>query len=65
MPAKPVRMSFGTAPPLKNAEGLKRHQEQLIAAGITNSYLYVSPGTTSEWQTWRRRLYTFAQLLFR
>jgi hypothetical protein len=40
-------MSFGTEPPLENAAGLKRHQEQLIAAGITNSYVYLSPGATT------------------
>jgi enterochelin esterase family protein len=58
-------MSFGTEPPLENAAGLKKHQEQLVAAGITNSYVYFSPGTTHEWQTWRRSLFTFAQLLFK
>jgi enterochelin esterase family protein len=58
-------MSFGTEPPLENAEGLKKHQEQLIAAGIANSYVSLSPGTTHEWQTWRRSLYTFAQVLFK
>jgi enterochelin esterase family protein len=58
-------MSFGTEPPIENPEALKRHQQQLIAAGITNSYVYISPGTTHEWQTWRRSLYTFAQLLFK
>ncbi len=62
---KVLFMSYGTEPPLENPEGLKRHQEQLIAAGITNSYIYLSPGTTHEWQTWRRSFYTFAQLLFR
>jgi enterochelin esterase family protein len=62
---KVLFMSYGTEPPLENPEGLKRHQEQLIAAGITNSYIYLSPGTTHEWQTWRRSLYTFAQLLFK
>jgi enterochelin esterase family protein len=62
---KVLFMSFGTEPPLENPEGLKRHQEQLIAAGIANSYIYLSPGTTHEWQTWRRSVYTFAQLLFR
>ena len=62
---KVLFMSFGTEPPLENPEGLKKHQEQLIAAGITNSYVYLSPGTSHEWQTWRRSLYTFAQLLFR
>ena len=62
---KVLFMSFGTEPPLENPEGLKRHQEQLIEAGITNSYVYISPGTSHEWQTWRRSLYIFAQMLFR
>jgi enterochelin esterase-like enzyme len=57
--------STGTEPPLENPDALKRHQEQLIAAGITNSYLYISPGTSHEWQTWRRSLYTFAPLLYK
>ena len=57
--------SCGTEPPLENPEGLKRHQEQLVAAGIQNSYVYISPGTSHEWQTWRRSLYAFAPLLFR
>ncbi len=56
--------STGTEPPLENPEGLTKHQEQLIAAGIANSYLYISPKTSHEWQTWRRSLYTFAPLLF-
>ena len=62
---KVLFMTYGTEPPLENPEGLKRHQEQLKAAGITNSYIYLSPGTTHEWQTWRRSFYTFAQLLFK
>jgi S-formylglutathione hydrolase FrmB len=62
---KVLFMSFGSDPPLENPEGLKKHQEQLIAAGITNSYVYISPGTSHEWQTWRRSLYVFAPLLFR
>jgi enterochelin esterase family protein len=57
--------SCGTEPPLENPDALKRHQEQLIAAGIKNSYVYISPGTSHEWQTWRRSLYTFAPLLFK
>ena len=57
--------SCGTEPPLENPEALKIHQQQLIAAGITNSYLYISPGTSHEWQTWRRSLFTFSQLLFK
>ena len=62
---KVLFMSFGSEPPLENPEGLKKHQEQLIAAGIANSYIYISPGTSHEWQTWRRSLYVFAPLLFR
>lgn len=62
---KVLFMSFGSEPPLENPEGLKKHQEQLIAAGITNSYVYISPGTSHEWQSWRRSLYVFAPLLFR
>jgi enterochelin esterase-like enzyme len=62
---KVLFMSFGTELPLENPEGLKRHQQELIDAGITNSYVYISPGTSHEWQTWRRALYSFAQLLFR
>jgi len=57
--------SCGTEPPLENPEALKRHQEQLKDAGITNSYVYISPGTSHEWQTWRRSLYVFAPMLFR
>ncbi len=36
----------------------------LKALGI-NAHSYVSPGTAHEWQTWRRSLYQFAQLLFK
>jgi enterochelin esterase family protein len=61
---KVLFMSFGTERP-ENPEGLKRRQEELLAAGITNSYVYLSPGTSHEWQTWRRALYSFSQLLFR
>jgi enterochelin esterase family protein len=56
--------STGTLPPLENPEGLKFHQAQLVAYGITNSHLYISPGTSHEWQTWRRSLHEFAPLLF-
>ena len=62
---KVLFMSFGTEPPLENPEGLKEHQKQLQEAGIKNSYVYISPGTSHEWQTWRRSLYIFAQMLFK
>ena len=38
--------------------------KNLKAIGI-NAHSYVSPGTAHEWQTWRRSLYQFAQLLFK
>ena len=62
---KKVKVLFMSCGSVENPDALKRHQEQLVAAGITNSYVYVSPGTAHEWQTWRRSLYTFAPLLFR
>jgi enterochelin esterase family protein len=38
--------------------------EELKKTGI-NSVFYVSPGTAHEWQSWRRSLHEFAQLLFK
>ena len=38
--------------------------EQLKNYGM-NSHFYVSPETAHEWQTWRRSLYQFAQLVFK
>jgi enterochelin esterase family protein len=62
---KKVKVFFFSCGTEENPDALKNHQEQLVAAGITNSYLYISPGTAHEWQTWRRSLYSFASLLFR
>ena len=61
---KVLFFSSGTELPLENPEGLKMHYQQLVDAGITNAYLYLSPGTAHEWQNWRRSLYVFAPLLF-
>jgi hypothetical protein len=47
------------------SNNLKSNQDALVAAGITNSYYYISPGTAHEWQTWRRSLHEFAPLLFK
>lgn len=41
----------------------RANAEALRAAGV-NSFFYVSPDTGHEWQTWRRSLHAFAQLLF-
>jgi enterochelin esterase family protein len=62
---KKVKVFFFSCGSVERPENLQTHQKQLIAAGITNSYVYVSPGTAHEWQTWRRSLYVFAPLLFK
>ncbi len=61
---KVLFFSYGTVLPLENPEALKKHQELLVGTGIKNSYIYISPGTSHEWQTWRRSLYVFSQMLF-
>jgi enterochelin esterase-like enzyme len=42
----------------------KVNTDSLKAAGM-NTYFYVSPQTAHEWQTWRRSLHEFAQLVFK
>jgi enterochelin esterase family protein len=42
----------------------KANTEALIKTGIS-SVFYVSPNTAHEWQSWRRSLHEFAQLLFK
>ena len=54
---KETRMAEGENSVGKAASDLK-------AIGI-NAHSYVSPGTAHEWQTWRRSLYQFAQLIFK
>ena len=61
---KQVRVFFFSCGSLERPKNLETHQQQLVAAGITDSYIYISPGTAHEWQTWRRSLYAFSQLLF-
>lgn len=41
----------------------KENTEALKKAGM-NTHFYFSPETAHEWQSWRRSLYQFAQLLF-
>ncbi|MBQ6229156.1 MAG: esterase [Prevotella sp.] len=48
----------------KENMGVDQAAESLKAMGI-NAHSYVSPETAHEWQTWRRSLYQFAQLLFK
>lgn len=58
---KLVFMSYGSRE--NGADDLKEAAEVLNDAGI-KSASYVSPNTAHEWQSWRRSLYEFAQLLF-
>ena len=62
---KKVKVFFFSCGSVERPKNLEVHQQQLIASGITNSYVYISPGTAHEWQTWRRSLYAFAPLLFK
>ena len=58
---KVVFMSYGSRE--RGADSVKAAAEALQAAGI-KSAAYISPNTAHEWQSWRRSLYHFAQLLF-
>jgi enterochelin esterase family protein len=58
---KVLFMSCGSR---ENRMGVDQAAEALRGIGI-NAHSYVSPETAHEWQTWRRSLYQFAQLLFK
>ena len=61
---KLVYISIGTAEPERMYTGVKGFHDALEAAGIKHVY-YESPGTSHEWQTWRRSLRQFAGLIFK
>lgn len=48
----------------KENMGVDQAAKDLKGIGI-NAHSYVSPETAHEWQTWRRSLYQFAQLIFK
>jgi enterochelin esterase family protein len=58
---KVVFMSYGSRE--RGSAGVKNAADALQQAGI-KAVSYVSPNTAHEWQTWRRSLHQFAQLLF-
>jgi enterochelin esterase-like enzyme len=58
---KLVFMSYGSRE--RGSDGVKAAADVLNQAGI-RSASYVSPLTAHEWQSWRRSLREFAQLLF-
>ncbi len=61
---KLVYLSIGTVEPERMLTGIRSFHEALEKAGIKHVY-YESPGTSHEWQTWRRSLRQFASLIFK
>ena len=65
-----VFVSFGSRELENRVQGFgdgtnpQTETEELAKSGV-NAHFYVSPGTAHEWQSWRRALYQFAQLLFK
>jgi enterochelin esterase family protein len=67
---KLVFVSFGSRELENRVSGFgdgtdPRQETEALAASGVNAHFYVSPGTAHEWQSWRRSLYQFAQLLFK
>lgn len=60
---KVMYLSTGTEEPARMYKTANDFHLAMDKAGIKHVY-YESPGTSHEWQTWRRSLYQFAQLLF-
>ena len=60
---KLIFVSYGSRE-LSGGRDIQATAESLKKAGY-NAHTYVSPDTAHEWQSWRRALYNFAQLLFR
>jgi len=56
-------LGVGTEEPERMRVGLLRLHTSLLEAGIQHVF-YESPGTSHEWQTWRRDLRDFAPRLF-
>ncbi|HRU13932.1 MAG TPA: esterase, partial [Dysgonamonadaceae bacterium] len=49
----------------RNFGGNPKDITDAVAKEGLNTHFYVSPNTAHEWQSWRRSLYEFAQLLFK
>ena len=61
---KVLYISMGTAEPARMQTTVRGFHEALQKAGINQVY-YESPGTSHEWQSWRRSLNQFASLIFK
>ena len=59
-----VKLVFETCGSQEYPDRIKQNVDQLRALGF-NASTYVSPDTAHEWQTWRRSLYQFLQLIFK
>ncbi len=61
---KLVYLSIGTTEPERMYKSVNNFHLNLEKIGIRHVY-YESPGTSHEWQTWRRSLHQFASLIFK
>jgi enterochelin esterase-like enzyme len=61
---KLMYLSIGTAEPERMYQSVNNFHKELEKVGIKHIY-YESPGTSHEWQTWRRSLNQFASLIFK
>jgi enterochelin esterase-like enzyme len=61
---KLMYLSTGTDEPERMYQSVNNFHKELEKAGIKHVY-YESPGTSHEWQTWRRSLNQFAAMLFK
>ncbi|HEV8514937.1 MAG TPA: alpha/beta hydrolase-fold protein [Cyclobacteriaceae bacterium] len=61
---KVMYLSIGTVEPERMYKSVNGFHTALEKAGIKHIY-YESPGTSHEWQTWRRSLNQFAALIFK
>jgi enterochelin esterase-like enzyme len=61
---KLMYLSIGTVEPERMYKSVNNFHNALEKAGIRHIY-YESPGTSHEWQTWRRSLHQFAGLIFK
>ena len=61
---KLIFVSYGSRELENGDRNIEATAESLKKAGY-NAHTYISPDTAHEWQSWRRSLYFFAQLLFK
>jgi enterochelin esterase-like enzyme len=57
-------IGVGTEEPAQMRAGIQKLNSALVEANVKHEF-YESPGTSHEWQTWRRDLKDFAPRLFR